>query len=128
MAEKRCVIRASCKLVEARSSTPLWHRQISTSSGLSLLLFTSPVGFHLFLLIIIYLVQAGRADSVCVCVWDTNVDNEMCIDRYYKEKVIYEDILSVLIIQMRINHTKLVFWGEVEMQSLLWGLSFGVGK
>ncbi len=42
---------------------------------------------------------------VCVCVHvyvayeDTNLYNDMVWHRYYKEKVIYEDIFSVLIIQ-----------------------------
>ncbi len=49
---------------------------------------------------------------VCVCVHvyvvyeDTHLYNDMSMDRYYKEKVI--------------------FGGKVEMQSLLWGLSLGV--
>ncbi len=38
--------------------------------------------------------------------------------RYYKEKVIYEDIFSVPIIQNAYKSYRVSFWGgEVEMQS-----------
>ncbi len=56
---------------------------------------------------------------VCVCVgmfmWFMRT--QICImtwvwHRYYKEKVIYEDIFSVPIIKTLINHTEWVFWGE----------------
>ncbi len=43
-------------------------------------------------------------------------------DRYYKEKMIYEDNSKGLeIIQSEF------FGGKLEMYSLLWGLSLGVG-
>ncbi len=48
-------------------------------------------------------------------------------DRYYKEKVIYEDIFSVPIIQMLINLQSKFFWGKVEMHRLLWWAKLGVG-
>ncbi len=69
---------------------------------------------------------------VCVCVVyeDTNLYNDMGItNRYYKEKVIYEDIFSVLIIQNAYKSYRVSFFGgKVEMHRLLWGISLGVGK
>ncbi len=47
---------------------------------------------------------------------------------YYKEKVINEDIFSVPIIQNAYKSYRDSFLGGgVEMHSLLWGLSLGVG-
>ncbi len=46
---------------------------------------------------------------------------------YYKEKVINEDIFSVPIIQIAYKSFRVSLGGKVEMHSLLWGLSLGVG-
>ncbi len=70
---------------------------------------------------------------VCVCLFMWFMRTQICImtwvwHRYYKEKVIYEDIFSVPIIQNAYkSYSVRFFGGKVEMHRLLWGLSLGVG-
>ncbi len=70
---------------------------------------------------------------VCVCVHVYLVYEDRLVlwhryDRYYKEKVIFEDIFSVPIIQNAYKSYSVRFLGGKFKYSLLWGLSLGVGQ